>query len=178
MLNILPLNRKITLRRAFLNQQLQLLVGICIVATSLAVVMVFASDWLLQRWLNSATVAANTDFISADERTELKELISGITMAVNQAQPLLAKQNAALTDTKAILEPTPETIQLHAVALSYTENLLRITGTAETREDLVNYQQILSTIPGITNLKSPLSDLNQREAIPFTMTATYEAPSL
>lgn len=178
MLNILPPDRKITLRRAYVSKQLQLLVGVGIVATSLAVAMVFASDWMLQRWLNNAAVAAKTDLITPEDRIELKSLVSQLTVSVNQAQPLLLTTQQPLTDIKTLLEPTPESISLHTFTLTYVDQLLRITGTAQSRDDLVSYQQLLTTLPGISNVKLPLSDLSQRESITFTITATYETPSL
>lgn len=178
MLNILPPTRKITLRRAYISKQLQLLVGIAIVATSLAVVMVFVSDWVLQRWLNNAAVAAKTDLITTEDRIELKELVNELTISVNQAQPLLVTAQQPMADLKTLLEPTPEAISLHTFTLTYDDKVLRITGTADSRDDLVSYQQLLSTLPGITNVKLPLSDLSQKESIPFTITALYETPSL
>ncbi len=178
MLNILPPDRKITLRRAYLAKQLRLLVGIGIVATGIAVIMVFVSDWVLQRWLDNASVSAKTDLISTEDRAELKDLVNQITTTVNQAQPLLKSTHSPLNDLKLLLESTPETIKLHTFTLTYDDQLLRITGTADTRDDLVDYQQQLTTLPGVTNVVLPLSDLNQKESIPFTITATYATPKL
>lgn len=177
MLNILPPIRKITLRRAFIAKDLRLLTGIAIMATSLAVIMVFVSDWILQRWLDDAGVSAKTDIISAEERTELKELVSNLVLEVNQIQPLISKHHQPLTDLAAILQPTPTSIQLHSFSLSYSNHELALAGTAATRDDLVVYQQVVNAIPGMRNVKLPLNDLSQKEAITFNLTATYETPS-
>lgn len=176
MLNVLPPTRRITLRRAYIAKELRILAGISIVATSLSVIMVFVSSWVLQRWLDSVASTATTDIISTEDRVALKTLVSDLVVSVNQAQPLIANEHQTLTDIKALLDPTPATVQLQNFELNYTDHTVTISGTAATRDDLISYQQTMTAVSGMTNLKLPLSDLNQKTDIPFTITATYETP--
>ena len=85
MLNILPVNRKQALRRRYLVQQLRFLIGVAVVATSLAVLMLFVSDGLLQRWLRDITVETKSDIITTEERQELQLLVSGCTALLSRS---------------------------------------------------------------------------------------------
>ena len=69
MLNLLPPIRKQALRRRTISQQLRFLTGVAVVATSFSVIMLFTTDWLLQRWLQDITVATKSDIISSAERS-------------------------------------------------------------------------------------------------------------
>ncbi len=177
MLNVLPKTRKLTQRRAYIAKELRILTGISIVATSLSVIMVFMSSWLLQRWLEGVTASQTTEIISAEDRSTLKELVADVVFSVNQAQPLLANEHHALADVQSLLQPTPNGIQLQSFDLQYASNTVIISGEAATRSDLIDYQQTITDLPGISNVKAPLNDLNQKESIPFTISATYETPS-
>lgn len=177
MLNVLPESRKLLHRHAYIAKELRILTGIAIVATSLSVILVFVSSWVLQRWLDSVTASQTTEIISTEDRASLKQLVANVTTAVNQAQPLLANEHLALNDVQALLAPTPSNIQLQSFDLNYTNHVLTLNGTAATRDDLISYQQLVTSLPGITNLKAPLNDLNQKTDIAFTFTATYETPT-
>src|SRR3990167_5911998 len=146
MLNILPTNRKQALRRHSIMQQIRFLVSIAVVATSISVVMLFASDWLLQRWLKDITVETKSDIISTDERSALQLIVSDIVKLVNQAEPIITQQPQPLYDVTIILGPTPTDIKLHEYQIDYTEHELSLTGTADTRDALVAYQQIVRDI--------------------------------
>ena len=69
---------------------------------------------------------------------------------------------------------TPDDIQLHEYNLDYITHELVLTGTADTREALVAYQQIVHDIPGVTEVYLPLNDITSKEHIAFTIQATYE----
>lgn len=178
MLNLLPLDRKIAQRRTFVAKQLQFLTGVAVVATSCAVVMLLTSDWLLQRWLGDLATTSNTDLISAEDRSELKTIVDEVALLTTVAQPILTKQPRILLDLVHLLPPTPAGITLHSLSLDYVEEKLELSGSAVTRDDLVAYQQILTTLTGIYQVNLPLSDLTKKDAVPFSINATYETPNL
>lgn len=178
MLNLLPQNRKIAQRRAFVAKQLQFLTGVAVVATSCAIVMLLTSDWLLQRWLNDLSTSTNPDFISTEERAELKTIVDEVVALTTAAQPVLSNQPRLLPDITSLIQPTSEGIVLHTLSLDYTDHQLALVGSADTRDHLVAYQQILSAIPGVRGVNLPLSDLTQKDTIPFSINATYETPIL
>ncbi len=175
MLNLLPTIRKQALRRRTISQQLRFLTGVAVVATSFSVIMLFTTDWLLQRWLQDITVATKSDIISSAERSELQQLVSTISKQVGQTQPLLGEVPHPLVDIVAIVGPTPTDIQLHDYILNYTTHDLELSGTAENRDALVAYQQVINTIPGVRGAYLPLQDITSKEQVPFVIQATYES---
>lgn len=178
MLNLLPKTRKQQLRRRYIAQQLRFLTGVAVIASSIAVVMLFVSDWLLQNWLEDITVTTTADIISVEERTELKSIVDDLVELSAQAQPLLATPTYPLHDLTNLLQPTPEDIQLHSLDVDYVEHSVQLNGTAANRAAIVTYQQTLSAIPGIRTVRIPLDDLTLKTDIPFTVQATYETPPL
>ena len=178
MLNLLPQTRKVAQRRAFVAKQLQFLTGVMVVATSCAVVILLASDWLLQRWLSDLSTNSNTDLISAEEQFELKTIVDEVTFLTTAAQPILVQQPLILPDLANLLTTTPDGIQLHSLSLDYLEGKLELAGSAATRDDLVAYQQVLTAITGVHKVNLPLSDLTQKNTIPFSIHATYEPTDL
>ncbi|MBI4407826.1 MAG: hypothetical protein HY565_05015 [Candidatus Kerfeldbacteria bacterium] len=178
MLNLLPQTRKVAQRRAFVAKQLQFLTGVTVVATSCAVVMLLASDWVLQRWLSDLATTSSTDLISAEEQAELKTIVDEIVLLTTAAQPILTQQPQILPDLVNLLQPTPAGIQLHSLSLDYVEEKLELSGSAATRDDLVDYQQILTAIAGVHKVNLPLSDLTQKDTVPFRINATYEPQNL
>lgn len=174
MLNLLPQSRKVSQRRAYIAKQLQFLTGVTVVATSCAVVMLLTSDWLLQRWLGNFATSSNTDLISTEERSELKTIVDEVALLTTAAQPILVQQPQILPDLINLLQPTPTGIQLHSLSLDYVEEKLELAGSAATRDDLVAYQQVLTAITGVHQVSLPLSDLTQKDNVPFSIHATYE----
>lgn len=174
MLNLLPSSRKQALRHRYIMQQVRFLIGVAVVATSISVLMLFASDGLLQRWLRDITVETKSDIISTEERKNLQALVSEVVKLVNQAQPVAENQVLPLQDVVTLLGPTPDNIRLHEYSLDYVKHDLLVTGTADTREALVSYQQVVSDIPGVQTVHLPLNDITSKENISFTLQATYE----
>lgn len=178
MLNLLPTTRKQTLRHRYITEQLRFLTGIAVVATSCAVIMLFTTDWLLQRWLQDITVETKSDIISSAERTELQQLVNDVTQLVSQAQSIIPDQSHPLGDLVTIISPTPNDIQLHNFTLNYTTHSLEVAGTATTRDALVAYQQVMTAVPGMTGVYLPLQDITSKEQVPFIIQATYETAPL
>lgn len=155
-------------------QQARFLTGIAVVATSCAVMMLFTTDWLLQRWLQNITVETKSDIISNDERIELQHLINEITKLLDQAESIMQDQTHPLSDIVTIISPTPDDIQLHDYTVDYVTHRLELSGIAETRDALVAYQPVISTIPGVSNAYLPLQDITSKEEVPFIIQTTYE----
>lgn len=178
MLNILPLARKNFLRKAYVAKQSRFLAGLAIVVTGLSVGLVLASDWTLQRWLVSTTSSTQSNFISPEERDELKQLITEATLLASQAQPLLKQSTSPVVDIMTIIQSTPDGIQLDTLAVNYLDSTVRLAGTADQRETIIQYQEQLEDLASLNRVNVPLSELSQKANIYFSITATYEAAQL
>lgn len=175
MLNILPPKKKAILRKMYVMQQLVFLVNIGIIASSISVVMILASNWGLERWLTTATALVKTDIITSEEKTVLRDLVINLNRLLDQGQPLLVATNDPVADLLAISEQTPSEISLHTISINYPEQEVLLTGTANTRDDLIAYQQTLNDLDQLNGIHLPLSDITLKEKIPFNFSASYEA---
>jgi hypothetical protein len=151
-------------------------VNLALLATSLCVGLIYASDWILQLWFETNSVTIKTDSISATDQTELKDLVTDLNQLIGKVDPLLKKPVHSTADLVSIIQATPTDIKLHSLRLDYTTKALEISGTATSRDTAVAYQQALSGIAGVSNVKLPFGDLNQKEAITFSINAKYETP--
>jgi hypothetical protein len=71
-----------------------------------------------------------------------------------------------------IINSLPPTIKLNAISINRETNSITINGTAETRDDLLNYQTIIASIPWMNSASSPASQLFQKDNINFDLHAT------
>lgn len=73
---------------------------------------------------------------------------------------------------------TPEQVQLKEVIFNREKNVVEILGTAETRENLLNYTDRLNNFKYVKNVVLPSDYLINPENISFKITANFEGKNL
>lgn len=118
--------------------------------------------------LASSSLLVNRDFTHYNQ--EIKKInttFKQLTLAAQEFIPLTPK----ILD---IANTLPPDIQLSSISIDRATNSLVISGTAKTRNALLNYSKELGTIAWIDTVSAPRSQLLQKENISFEIRATLK----
>lgn len=74
-------------------------------------------------------------------------------------------------------QAAPSGIGFHTLNLSLATHALSLSGHADTRDELIAFQEALIALPSLSNVNSPITNLLKRDNIEFSMTATFTAPT-
>lgn len=171
MLNVLPVEYKTALAQALLYRQVRVLSLVIIVAGALVSGLLFGTEWFLQRWQARLPLNDGLAQITPEERQLLEDLITTLQLTSSAVQTTAAAFHNPLTAVAQVLTNTPDAVQLNSLTIDYTNNAVRLTGLASDRETLVSYQQQVSSAPFLEAVTFPLSNLELKDQIPFSMTA-------
>lgn len=118
----------------------------------------------LQTVHNPALVSARTDI------TKTTTLYSAIIQKSAAARP------SAVLDLLVTARPAGIVVRQITFADSGKSIAITLGGISATREDVIDYKNALSAIPGVANADFPPSDLAASSTIGFTMTVKYVPP--
>lgn len=167
-LNLLSPDKKNNLvslaRFLFLKEMLEYL----IFTSAILAIMIISGWFVLADVFSDVTdsalaVSRETPSINQDVR-DLNINTRNLVVAGREFYPLTPR----LFD---IIKSLPPTIKLNAVSINREDNSVTINGTAATRDDLLNYQTIISSIPWLKSAGAPASQLFQKENINFELHA-------
>ena len=167
-LNLLPAEKKRSIA-AERSQRLQRkLVVIFLSCLILSVAILFATHWYIDyevKSIDDQIVTAQQVLRSRgdDSNTQIEAMNAQLAQmqGVQKDHILWPSIISQLTDT---LVPG---ITLDSIAFDASAQTVTLSGIALTRQNLVAYKEKLGSLPFISNIESPLSDLIQRENINF-----------
>ena len=124
-------------------------------------------------------------------QSQLEQILAQNQSGINEAQQLAAsikKVNAKISAVASVQSDhyrwspllvelsrlTPPTIAFESVLLYQSESALEITGSAQTRNDLINYQKSLEDSGWFKKVDLPLEALISKENNNFTIKATLD----
>jgi len=167
-LNLLPAEKKHSFAVERTQRLQRKLVVVFLTSLVLSVIILFTTKWYIDFEIKSidAQIAATQQVLRSqgdDSNTQIKimnEQLSQLQVVQKEhvVWPTVLNQ---LTDTMV------PGVTLNSVSFDATIQSFTINGTALTRQNLVSYKEKLSSLPFISNIESPLSDLIQRENINF-----------
>ena len=175
MLNILPPERKLRHRQIYIQQRAVWVCTLALLVTVLASGSVLGTEYILQRWLTVVTTDVRGDLITAADRTTLEKLGQDLRELSSNSLTALQTEQDPVPTVNDLLHPLPEAVRIAQFKLDYGKQTLELSGIASDRAALVDLQNALNTMPSLSNVVVPVTDLTQRENIPFTLTATYAA---
>ncbi len=118
----------------------------------------------------SALLINRESYSYNQDAKNINNLIRDINLASKGFSPVSPK----LKDLSSSL---PNDIKLSSLQIDTQAQKIIINGTAISRSALLNYEDILSHIPWITNVETPVSQLFQKENINFEFHATLKNPT-
>ncbi len=148
---------------------------ILLVYTILAITLLWS--WLvLQENFNSlaeSSVLVNREYSKYNQ--EIKQ-VNGEIRNFNQVAKYYTPLSPKLAE---IIEALPKDIKIGSFEIDRALNKMTLSGTALTRDALLNYQKILKQITWLENIETPTSQLFQKENINFEVKAKINGfPSL
>ena len=174
-LNLLPTAKKnrleSTINFLFIKNIAELFLMVVAIATA---VLVWGWIFLEEDFasLTSSANLINREYYSYNQDAKnINTLIKNVSVASKNFSPL----NPRLHDT---INSLPPDIKLSSLQLDTQAQTLTLTGTAVSRAALLHYQEILNTIPWITQVETPISQLFQKEDIQFEFNAKLINPGV
>lgn len=166
-LNLLSPQKKNHLVRMFRFQSVKQACEIFFITASIIGMMLLGSQIVLQQYFSALT----ENIVSVNNRhtSEIKDMLK-INKLVRDTHTIQEQYTLWTPYLIALASSTPTGITLSSVSINYETQSLSISGDAQTREDLVLFEDSLKNVPFIENALIPLSSLAQKEHIPFTIT--------
>jgi Tfp pilus assembly protein PilN len=121
--------------------------------------------------LSTSTLLINREQTAVDQEVRR---INSLTKSVTLSGADFTIISERLQELFAVI---PSTITLQVLDIDRKNNTILITGNAESRPALLNFQQILATIPWIKNVSTPKSQLFQKENVGFEIKGSIALPS-
>ncbi len=170
-INLLSPQKKSRLKKVvkflFVKEMLELSIFTCVL---LAITHLLAGFVLTQTLndLAGSSLLINREFpsINNDIRA-VNSLVKNINDSAEGYSPLAPK-------FIQLLDSIPDNIRLDAVTLGREDLTLSLSGNAQTREALLHFQTVLRDIPWIQEVSTPVSQLFQKDNIPFQIQTTIK----
>lgn len=172
--NLLPDNKKdrlkILVKFVFAKDLLEMSM---LFYSLLAIVFIWSWLSLLTEYNNTAL---STTLVNRENSTRNRQAreTNNIIRRFNRA----AAGYAPLTpELKDIINTLPDGIKLSQISIDRQQNEINLTGTAQTRAALLDYEKIVKGYPWLKNISSPVSQLFEKENINFEINAELGLPA-
>lgn len=139
-----------------------------LIAISLAAIALLISQNLLEKYFTD--IAQNTVVISNKYSSSAKEItdINNLTKKVIEVQ---SQYHPVTPIIISLASSTPSGITLTNLNVDYKNKTIKFSGTSETRQNFLDFQESLTGNDDLIDIKSPISDLTKKENIAFNIEA-------
>lgn len=174
-LNLIPRERKILLKNTRLYAACKEAVTLIFLFAAIVSIMLWISRFYLEQDL-ADLVIANSANIKSNEATNRRIL------AINQKISLVDNiENNFISPRKAIETVSrivPENISLNSISLYRQQAAIELSGTAKTRNDLLQFKNALSSAAWIKAVDLPMNDLISKDNNQFTIKLNVDISKL
>lgn len=171
-LNLLSPQKKHHLKRMALFIFFKNILEVTLVIVTVVAVVLISGRWFLQNYFNELTEKLVTDGNQkSDINIRIKE-VNHVLKDISLTQREYVQWSPTIQDIAAIV---PVTISMDSMILDRDAQLYTFTGIAATRTDLLDFQKKLQSLPFIAKVELPLSQLTEKEQIPFIITAALKS---
>lgn len=168
-LNLLSPEKQMSLKHLFYFQYIRHNLEIFLFLLSLIAIAFLGGRWILEQHFSNLAAQLTA---TAQQHTERNTRIRDVNTIVRETEKVQSHYTAwsqRFPELIATLPPGVILSQLTMERQSYS-----ISGTATTREDLLALQAALSGLPGAGKVEIPLSQLTQKENVPFSLTVSIQ----
>ncbi len=170
-LNLLSPQKKHHLKRMALFIFFKNILEVTLVVVIVAAIVLVSGRWFLQNYFNELTEKLVMD---GNQHTGMNTRIKEVNRVLKDIA-LTQKEYVAWSSVlEGITETVPATITMESMVLDRVSGIYTFTGIATTRNDLLLFQKNLQALPFIAKVDVPLSQLTEKEDIPFIITAAYK----
>lgn len=150
-----------------------------VLETSLMIVLVAAvalvgGQWFLQSYFNDLTEKM---VAVSNQKSDVNQRIKQVNLVLRDIS-LMHREYVPWTPTiQQISQAVPANIVMESFILERDTNIFTFAGIAKTRTDLLEFQKKLQALPFVTKVELPLSQLTEKEQIPFIIKAAVKEES-
>lgn len=147
------------------------MLAMVLLASALVATAIIWSYQVLQEDFNNLSESAtlvNKEFSNYNLETRR---LNTQAKNLNQAANRFTRLSPKIADLAAKL---PANIKINGLQIDRNSGKIFISGTAQTREALLAYQEILKSVEWLTNTETPISQLFQKTDINFTIQALFK----
>jgi len=149
----------------------QNILQVVLLAISFIAISLMLSEILLQNYFSA--IAQNTVNISSKYTNQTQEIIT-INKVIQKVNSVQKQYHQTTPDILSITSSTPEGIVLTSINIKYSKKTVTFSGIADTRQNFLDFQEILNNNPLFVHVESPVSDLTKRENIAFNINANLK----
>lgn len=165
-LNLIPQERKIILKNTRLYAACKEAVTLLFLFAAIISIMLWVSRFYLEQDL-ADLVVANAANIQSNEAANSR--IIAINQKISSVDGIASNFISSRRVVEGLSRLIPENIALTSINFYRQQSAVEITGTAKTRNDLLQFKNTLSSAPGISNVDLPMTDLIDKENNQFTI---------
>lgn len=139
-----------------------------LVVVTFAAVVLIGGRWFLQNYFNDLTEQL---VVVSNQKSDVNQRIKHVNHVVKDIS-LMQKEYASWSPTiRDVAVAIPANISMESMIFDRELQVYTFTGIAKTRTDLLDFQKKLQGLPFIAKVELPLSQLTEKENIPFIITA-------
>lgn len=137
--------------------------------TACLLAIMYLSGWYLLT--NSLLDLAKSAILINRESTAYSQEIKNINRNIHSLKLATQNYTPILPKFTQIANDLPPNIKLAALYLDNAKKTLNIIGVALTRDDLLQYQKIISALPWVASISTPSSQLFLKDNVNFELEA-------
>lgn len=168
-LNVLPPDKQKTLQRMIRNEFIRCMLAVTIIVSAIIGMALIGGRIVLEGYFGDLADTINAVNIDTkDQNSNIEQSNTRIAIASRVLSDFHYWPDTLVTLTESV----PEGIVLSRLTIDGAADTATLTGTADTRQQLLAFGESLRTIPWIDRVDIPISQLTTQENITFTIRTT------
>ncbi|MBU1895323.1 PilN domain-containing protein [Patescibacteria group bacterium] len=166
-LNLLPPENQKYLQKTVFAEFIKNSLEAVLFLLCLAGMSLLGGQWILQGYFNEL---AESIVAVTQEQAVTNYQIKDVNKVIKQTKEIQDGYTLWTPILSELSNQIPDSIVLSNLTIKQKEKILIVRGMAETRDGLLKFQENLESLPFISSINIPLSQLTEKENIPFSLT--------
>jgi Tfp pilus assembly protein PilN len=166
-LNFLSANKRKLLLTMLYLQFFKGLLEIFLCIVSLACIILLGGQWVMQTYFN--TLAADLTYMTK-QHADTNRQIHTINTILKRTDTIQSRYNLWTPNLVALFSSVPDAITIDTATLDASTHTYVVSGSAASRDDLLQFRDRLQKISFVDSVDIPLSQLTFKEKFPFSLT--------
>lgn len=151
------------------------LLEMCLFVCVIIGLVLAGGRWFLQNYFNDLT----SQLVAvANQKNDINQRVKTINSTINKLESAQKEYVSWTPILSQVGSAVPSTITLESMVLDKQLLVFTFTGVAKTRADLLSFQESLRALPFVSRVDLPLSQLTEKENIPFIISAAIKAEEI
>jgi len=163
-LNLLSSNKYQNLKHMVSFQFIKNLLEIILIILSLGGIVLLGGQWILQDYFSQI---AQQIVLVSNHYAETNQEIKKINFTLNQVEKIQKEYESPTVFLISLTEKIPQGVILSTLVVNNKK--ITLTGTADTRENLLLFRDNLNTLKSLKPVEIPPSQLTEKNNIQFSL---------